>query len=106
MPENPASYRVVRTKSYLFNKARQIIKNARRYLKGFAHSNRVYMKYGWRLADIDTSDYAQVMSDKEMHARDDLKMFCGVFVKECFASGKDEYEAYLQERQPAIRYGY
>ena len=86
--------------------SRQIIKNARRYLKGFAHSNRVYMKYGWRLADIDTSDYAKVMSDKEMHARDDLKMFCGVFVKECFASGKDEYEAYLQERQHAIRYGY
>lgn len=46
------------------------------------------MKYGWRLADIDTSDYAKVMSDKEMHARDDLKMFCGVFVKECFASEK------------------
>ncbi|RQW46418.1 hypothetical protein EH993_26285 [Klebsiella pneumoniae] len=25
MPENPASYRVVRTKSYLFNKAHNII---------------------------------------------------------------------------------
>ena len=27
MPENPASYRVVRTKSYLFNKALSYIKN-------------------------------------------------------------------------------
>ncbi|EFR0233209.1 hypothetical protein HZM05_002771 [Salmonella enterica] len=86
--------------------SRQIMKNARRYLKGFALSNRVYMKYGWRLADVDTSDYAKVMSDRELHARDDLKAFCGVFVKECFASGKNEYEAYLNERQHAIRYGY
>ncbi|MGL9585085.1 hypothetical protein [Escherichia coli] len=85
---------------------RQIITNARRYLKGYALSNRVYMKYGWRLADVDTSDYAILMSDKEMHARDDLKAFCSVFVKECFASGKNEYEAYLNERQHAIRYGY
>ncbi len=29
--------------------SRQIMKNASRYLKGFALSNRVYMKYGWRL---------------------------------------------------------
>lgn len=86
--------------------SRQIIKNARRYLKGYAPSNHVYMKYGWRLADVDTSDYAKVMSDREMQARDDLKAFCGVFFKECFASGKYEYEAYLAERQHAIRYGY
>lgn len=39
------------------------------------------MKYGWRLADVDTSDYAKVMSDREMHARDDLKAFCSVFLK-------------------------
>lgn len=86
--------------------SRQIMKNASRYLKGFALSNRVYMKYGWRLADVDTSDYAKVMSDREMHARDDLKAFCSVFFKECFASGKYEYEAYLSERQHAIRNGY
>ncbi|PPX63578.1 hypothetical protein C5P11_08425 [Escherichia coli] len=29
MPENPASYRVVRTKSYLFNKARKTLKKQR-----------------------------------------------------------------------------
>ncbi|PPW12132.1 hypothetical protein C5P21_22190, partial [Escherichia coli] len=29
LPENPASYRVVRTKSYLFNKATQAKKNRR-----------------------------------------------------------------------------
>lgn len=57
-------------------------------------------------ADVDTSDYAKVMSDREMHARDDLKAFCSVFFKECFASGKYEYEAYLSERQHAIRNGY
>ncbi|MEL1979564.1 hypothetical protein, partial [Klebsiella pneumoniae] len=28
LPENPASYRVVRTKSYLFNKARHYLKDA------------------------------------------------------------------------------
>ncbi|WP_074184080.1 YnfU family zinc-binding protein [Klebsiella pneumoniae] len=32
MPENPASYRVVRKKSYLFNKARKNSKNNRNYL--------------------------------------------------------------------------
>ncbi|MDK5121723.1 IS1 family transposase, partial [Enterobacter hormaechei] len=31
MPENPASYRVVRTKSYLFNKARHNL-NLRQHL--------------------------------------------------------------------------
>lgn len=85
---------------------RKIIRNARRYLNGYALSNRVYMKYGWRLADTDTSDFAKVMSDNEMQARDDLKAFCRVFFKECFASGKYEYEAYLEERQHAIRCGY
>ncbi|KAA1695186.1 hypothetical protein, partial [Klebsiella pneumoniae] len=28
LPENPASYRVVRTKSYLFNKAHKVINGA------------------------------------------------------------------------------
>ncbi|MFY8727794.1 TraR/DksA C4-type zinc finger protein, partial [Klebsiella pneumoniae] len=33
LPENPASYRVVRTKSYLFNKARKLIKKIEKTLK-------------------------------------------------------------------------
>ncbi|MGS7960136.1 hypothetical protein ACQ94Q_24500, partial [Escherichia coli] len=46
------------------------------------------------------------LSKSSIYSTKPLKAFCSVFFKECFASGKYEYEAYLSERQHAIRNGY
>ncbi|MFL0005731.1 hypothetical protein ACJEQI_26235, partial [Klebsiella variicola] len=39
LPENPASYRVVRKKSYLFNKAAKSANFARQFSRNYALSN-------------------------------------------------------------------
>ncbi|MEK8993648.1 hypothetical protein P2R11_19090, partial [Escherichia coli] len=45
LPENPASYRVVRTKSYLFNKARKLQKKEAISGKGISPTNTSGYKY-------------------------------------------------------------
>ncbi|RCR73999.1 hypothetical protein DUW81_28250 [Klebsiella pneumoniae] len=50
MPENPASYRVVRTKSYLFNKA-NISLAAPWALKGMAEEIRIMKGFNFKLSN-------------------------------------------------------
>ncbi|WP_418767532.1 hypothetical protein [Klebsiella quasipneumoniae] len=64
MPENPASYRVVRTKSYLFNKAPCRIKCGNLSLK---------IGRKWRLLSRNNGNCWEVMSHEKYNQLKDRK---------------------------------
>ncbi|MGK0943916.1 hypothetical protein ACRE58_17905, partial [Klebsiella pneumoniae] len=49
LPENPASYRVVRTKSYLFNKAKQHLATSAHYGRFFRFRISTITRHCWRV---------------------------------------------------------
>ncbi|MBR7425526.1 GGDEF domain-containing protein, partial [Klebsiella quasipneumoniae] len=67
LPENPASYRVVRTKSYLFNKA---AKPLSKLLCDIDHFKRINDKYGHFQGDLVIQYVAGVLQDQVR--RDDI----------------------------------